>query len=129
MRRPSSPFPGRRLLNFLCHAHDAPLHVVLTGPVDADLVAIGIVQIGVTLTPWHHARHLCYVEALGLQFAAELINLANLEVQPHTVTGKRRPRPRQVQRDRAVAFVLRVSPPRTCRRRSSYAASRVAPEP
>src|SRR5262249_27110224 len=34
---------------------------------------------------------------------AELINFANLEVQPHTVTGKRRPRPRQVQRDRAVA--------------------------
>src|ERR1700693_4416351 len=84
-RRPSSPLRGRRLLNFLCHAHDGLLHAVLTGPVDADLMAIGIVQIGVTPTPWHHARHLCYVEALGLQFAAKLINFANLEVQPHTV--------------------------------------------
>src|SRR5579872_2880792 len=91
-----SPFRGRRLLSFLRCAHDGFLHTILAGPVDADLMAVGIVEIGMTPTPWHHARHLSNVESLGLQFAAELVNFADLEVQPYAVTGKRRSRPRQM---------------------------------
>src|SRR5262249_30098320 len=86
-----------------CGFHHGFLHAVVAGPVQADLVTIGISKIDVPPAPRHHARPLRNVEPLLLELAAEAVNVADLEVQPHAIAGDRHTWPSLVQRDGAVA--------------------------
>src|SRR5271165_4714207 len=72
--------------NLLGSLHHRLLHAVLACPIQADLVAIGIVEIRMPPAPRHHARQLRDVEALLLELAAEAIEFVDFEVQPHSIT-------------------------------------------
>src|SRR5271165_174730 len=97
----------RGLTLYLCNLahclHHALGHAFLAGPVEADFVAVGVVEVGVAPAPFHHARHLGDVEALAHELLAEIVELAHFEVEAHAIAHQRRARPRLVQRDGAVS--------------------------
>src|SRR5258708_6827109 len=94
---------GSNPSGFLRGLHDCFLHTVFACPIQTDLVAIGIIEIGMPPTPRHHAWQLGDVEALLLEIAAEVIEFPDFQVQTHTVAQNGSFRTRLVQGDRAVA--------------------------
>ena len=64
--------------------HHRFLHTVFACPIQADLVAIGIVEIGMPPTPRHHAWQLGDVEPFLLEIAAEVVEFTDFEIQTHT---------------------------------------------
>ena len=76
---------------------------VLAGPIQADFVTIGVVQVCVPPAPRHHARHLRNVKVLRLQLAAKVVEFPNLKVQTYALAGERGSRSCHVQSDGAVA--------------------------
>src|ERR1700675_1053728 len=94
---PSNPGGSLRSL------HHCFLHSVFASPIQTDLVAIGIIQIGMAPTPGHHAWQLGHVEALFLEIAAKVIERADFEIQTYTFTQNGIFRTRLMQSDRAVA--------------------------
>src|SRR5580692_7529251 len=83
--------------------HHRFLHAVFACPVQTNLVAIGIIEIGMTPTPGHHAWQLGHVEALSLEIAAEVIQPSDFEIQTYTVAQNGIFRTHLMQRDRAIA--------------------------
>lgn len=65
--------------------HHRFLHAVFSCPVQTDLVAIGIIEIGMAPTPGHHPWQLGHVEALFLEIAAEVIERTDFKIQTYTV--------------------------------------------
>src|ERR1035438_6541699 len=76
---PGSPF---------CGLHHGLLHAVFTGPIQADFVAIGVIEIGVPPAPRHQARQLRDVKALLLKLPAKAVEIADLEVQSEEHTSE-----------------------------------------
>jgi hypothetical protein len=70
---------------FLRGLHHRFLHTVFACPIQTDLVAIGIIEVGMSPTPGHHAWQLGDVEAFLLKLAAEVVELSDFEVQTHAV--------------------------------------------
>src|ERR1700723_1736316 len=54
--------------------HHRFLHAVFACPVQTNLVAIGIIEIGMTPTPGHHAWQLGHVEALSVRITEKKNN-------------------------------------------------------
>ena len=65
--------------------HDRFLHTVLACPIQANLVAIGIVEIGMPPPPGHHAWPLGDVEPFSLEIVAEVVECTDFEIQAHAV--------------------------------------------
>src|ERR1700751_3673992 len=85
-RYPSvSEMPALSPGSLLRGLHHRFLHTVFSCPIQADLVAIGIVEIGMPPTPRHHAWQLGDVEPFSLEIAAEGVEFTNFEIQTHTV--------------------------------------------
>ena len=87
----------------LAALHHALLHSLFTGPIQADLVAFGIVQVGMTPSPRHHLRLLSENESRACVTLAEVVQLAHLEVKPHAIARDRRSRSGLMQGDGAVS--------------------------
>src|SRR5580704_7209780 len=83
--------------------HHRFLHTVLPCPIQADLVAVWVVEIGMPPTPGHHAWQLGDVKPFLLELAAEVVELSDFEIQPHTVAQNGNFRTRLVQCNRTVA--------------------------
>ncbi len=83
--------------------HHRFLHAVFSCPVQTDLVAIGIIEIGMAPTPGHHPWQLGHVEALLLQIVAEVIQPSDFEIQTYTVAQNGIFWTHLMQSDRAIA--------------------------
>src|SRR5579862_4094165 len=92
-----------KLCGLLHGLHHGLLHAIFTRPIQADLVPIRVVEIGVPPAPRHHARQLGDIEAFFLELAAELVQITDLEVKAYAVAGYRDVRPRLMQGDGAIA--------------------------
>ena len=78
------------------------LHAIFACPIQADLVAIGIIKISVSPAPGHHARQFRDVEFLLLKPAAELVQFSDFEVQTHTIARNGILRTHLMQSNRSV---------------------------
>ena len=77
-RYPSvSEMPALSPGSLLRGLHHRFLHTVFSCPIQADLVAIGIVEIGMPPTPGHHAWQLGDVEPFLLEIAAEVVEFTD----------------------------------------------------
>ena len=65
--------------------HHRFLHTVFSRPIQANLVAIGIVEVGMPPTPGHHAWQLGDVKPFSLEIAAKVVELSDFEIQTHSV--------------------------------------------
>ena len=80
-----SAMPASSPGSLLRGLHHRFLHTVFACPIQADLVAIGIVEIGMPPTPGHHAWQLGDVKPLLLEIAAEVVEFTDFEIQTHTL--------------------------------------------
>ena len=71
-----------------CSPHHGFLHAVFSRPIQADFVPIRIIQVGVPPTPGHHARQFRNEKAFLLEFLAEVVEIADFEVQAHAIARK-----------------------------------------
>ena len=76
---PVSEIPASSPGGLLRGLHHSFLHAVFACPIQADLVAIGIVEIGMPPTPGHHAWQLGDVEPFLLKIAAEVVEFTDFE--------------------------------------------------
>src|SRR5882762_4286776 len=83
--------------------HHGFLHAVFACPIQADLVAIGIIEISVPPAPRHHTWQLSDVEASFLQLPAKVVEIADFEVQAHTFARNGNRRTSLMQRDGCIA--------------------------
>jgi hypothetical protein len=70
---------------FLRGLHHRFLHSVFACPIQTDQVAIGIIEVGMSPTPGHHAWQLGDVEAFLLELAAEVVKFSDFEILTHTL--------------------------------------------
>src|ERR1019366_9432667 len=89
--------------SLFCSLHHGLLHAVFTRPIQADFVAIGVIEIGVSPAPRHQARQLRDVKALLLKLPAKAVEIADFEVQAHPVARNGNAWSRLVQGDGAIA--------------------------
>jgi hypothetical protein len=61
---------------FLRGLHHRSLRTVFACPIQSDLVAIGIIEVGMSPAPGHHARQLGDVEAFLLELAAQVVEFS-----------------------------------------------------
>src|SRR6516162_5808614 len=83
--------------------HHALRPALLAGPVEADFVTVGVVEVGVPPTPFHHAWHLGDVEALTDEAATEIVEVSDLKVEPHSVAHERSARAGLMERNGPIA--------------------------
>jgi acetyl esterase/lipase len=83
--------------------HHRLFHAILACPIQADLVAVRIVQIRVAPTPGHHLWQLGDIETFLLQLATEVVEFAHLEIQPDAVARNRRTLSGLVEGNRSVS--------------------------
>ena len=77
--------PGSSPGSLLRGLHHRFLHTVFACPIQADLVAIGIVEIGMPPTPGHHAWQLSDVKPFLLEIAAEVFEFTEKLSDPGPV--------------------------------------------
>src|SRR5215469_735025 len=99
-RRTTAASPLSHSLGGFDHAL---LPALLAGPVEADFVTVGVVEVGVPPTPFHHAWHLGDVEALSDEAATEIVESSNLKVEPHSLAHERRARAGLMERNGPIA--------------------------
>src|ERR1700724_892414 len=83
--------------------HHGFLHAVFACPIQADLVAIGIIEISMQPAPRHHTGQLGDVEACFLELPAEVVEIPDFEVQAHTFARNGNRRTSLMQRDGSIA--------------------------
>src|SRR5258706_6368450 len=59
------------------------------GPIEADLVTVGIIQVGVHPAPRHQGGRLGEFRARSFELFAEGFKVANFEVEPYAIGGER----------------------------------------
>jgi hypothetical protein len=78
------------------------LHAIFSRPIQANLVAIGIIEISMSPAPGHHAWQFGDIEVFFLELAAELVEFSDFEVQAHTIARNGIPRTHLMQSDRPI---------------------------
>ena len=79
-----SEMPASSPGSLLRGLHHRFLHPFFACPIQADLVAIGVVEVGMPPTPRRHAWHLGDVKPFLLEIAAEVVEFTDFEIQTHT---------------------------------------------
>jgi hypothetical protein len=79
------------------------LEAIFAGPVEADFVAVGIVDVSVAPTPGHRGRRLGEIEILLLEPAAEIVEIGDFEIEADAIAGNGIAGTRLMQSDGAFA--------------------------